>query len=585
MPPEYDNEDHVELNEAVQRILRRHAALVLVCLMAALGMVAFLHRNDQRMYTSLARVALDGPVPKSSAESTALADTARAVTTSQDHITASLRKVRVNRDPVDIATHRLSVRALGSSNVVELSVTDPDRKVAKALANALAADLVDTRVAARRADRKQIQTQLDRQIGDLTRRIAAVDVQLDKLNRTIVSSSSRTEVAAVENASSVLRSRRENLVQEKTALGAERLRLPADDSASLTPRIVESADLPLRADPTGWRTYFGLAALLGLVVGVGLAAVIETFRPTLMGPRALARAVDAPVLSVLPDHPERVDGFDSTMLVARLHLAAGRAGVETVVVLPGGPSFDVPAFLRLLGRAQTASIVRAVDVTREEVLAIDRQGHAKTLTEQTVDPNVDEPGISKRLSWVRVSDFNAARQAEGATPMGLVLVAPTVLKKAQLEPLNDLLEVTGWPLLGVIPYRRRTLGNHDGLLGRSLQRVPWPVSSLIYRGSRSERRFARVLRRARISGNRAKRAVSVAQSAGEVRGFVRIFVAGGDPSFVNWATKRGGAFSDGNGGMYFLASGQGYMCQNAYAKAFAEVLRKHDIEPTLMGFL
>jgi hypothetical protein len=93
------------------------------------------------------------------------------------------------------------------------------------------------------------------------------------------------------------------------------------------------------------------------------------------------------------------------------------------------------------------------------------------------------------------------------------------------------------------------------------------------------------LRKARISGKRAKRAVPAAQSAREVRGFVRIFVTGGDPSFVNWATKRGGAFRDGNGGMYFPASGQGYVCQNAYAKAFAEVLRKHDIEPTLMGFL
>ena len=36
---------------------------------------------------------------------------------------------------------------------------------------------------------------------------------------------------------------------------------------------------------------------------------------------------------------------------------------------------------------------------------------------------------------------------------GLVLVAPTVLPKSELDVVGDVLSITGWPLLGVIAYR------------------------------------------------------------------------------------------------------------------------------------
>src|SRR5439155_18346310 len=72
----------MELNEAARRIVWRHGALILAFVLMGGVITAALHLRDQTTYTATSRLVLDTSDPQSSAESVAIADTARAIATS-----------------------------------------------------------------------------------------------------------------------------------------------------------------------------------------------------------------------------------------------------------------------------------------------------------------------------------------------------------------------------------------------------------------------------------------------------------------------------------------------------------------------
>ncbi len=70
----------MELDEAIQRIVRHHLKLIALC--AALGVaLGFAASQGAATYTASARVVMDLPDPASVSEAAAIADTARAVVT------------------------------------------------------------------------------------------------------------------------------------------------------------------------------------------------------------------------------------------------------------------------------------------------------------------------------------------------------------------------------------------------------------------------------------------------------------------------------------------------------------------------
>jgi hypothetical protein len=110
----------------------------------------------------------------------------------------------------------------------------------------------------------------------------------------------------------------------------------------------------------------------------------------------------------------------------------------------------------------------AAGVQQVRLMALDRQVDLSNLVQILGDSlktatvqQADMPTARRRRPGSRAELEPEALQPEGdGGRIGLVLVAPTVLKLADLDPVKDFLTISGWPLLGVIvyqPLRRRTL--------------------------------------------------------------------------------------------------------------------------------
>ena len=123
-----------------------------------------------------------------------------------------------------------------------------------------------------------------------------------------------------------------------------------------------------------------------------------------------------------------------------------------------------------------------------------RRLHVKTVEITTVDPSIDVRPLAQSVSESAES-YGSTRAphiralgADGLIPfsangsVGLVIAAPTVLKElsgwsnAAIEPVRELMTVTGWPTLGVIAIER--LGVHRWFLRvRPMRRRPSEVAA------------------------------------------------------------------------------------------------------------
>jgi len=339
----------MELRDAGRRILWHYKILLLLMCIGALAAFALAERTGET-YIATARL-----VVSTTPDSGAGADSVAAIATSIDtvkralddqRVRTALAGARVTRDPSTVAAG-VSVREIGTSGIVQLSVTDPDPSVAIALTNALT-DAV-------------------------------------------------------------------HIVMNATGLTSEPLPYPVEDAVPATTRSVSTDVVQDMA----------LGVLGGLVLGLLLVALMEAFRPTVIGEDAIATEIGAPVLAVVPTLGS-LDGDDLTWVRWQLDASAKRANIDSVELTAVGPQVDVTPLSKSLS---------------------------------TAGGDADEAGLT-----VHALEPNANGQIPTRTA-GLVIVAPIVLKRADLERVKDLMDITGWPPVGVIGYRSK------GSRGRGAKRT------------------------------------------------------------------------------------------------------------------
>lgn len=419
----------MELNEAAIRILRGHRLLVVLCILLGLGAGWLVHGAEAKFcrsgtvsqefpltistqdcanYSASTRLQLDLEPPRSLAESAAIADTARGIATSPGHVATALRKADAQRDPIFVARQAVKLNALGSSGILQLGVTDRDPETAAALANLLAADVVQTRTDSTR-------TQLQKAVADLDARMAELNRSIGELGARLSALEPRAGQLGTGEITNALTAQRTGLSAERASIESQRQTLVTTDALRPKAAIVDPAQAPLRRDRSHRPANLGLGLLLGLVIGIGGATLLEIFRPTLVGGGAIARALGVPRLGRISGFP--VNGnLRDVPVRTHLRLAANAARVDTIELLPVDPSMDVHALAARLagppngGGAQLAPAVHAF-------------------------------GPSSHPS------------SDTAAP-GLVVVAPSMLKKARLDSLGDVRTITGWRMLGVVTYER-----------------------------------------------------------------------------------------------------------------------------------
>jgi capsular polysaccharide biosynthesis protein len=427
--PRLGHDSGTELHDVGRRVVGHYWWLIilLVILGAAAGAVS---RSGEPTYTASARIVLDAPDPSTRAESTAIADTVKAIATSPAQVRAALRAAHITgRDPTEVASQHVSVTGLGSSALAKVSVGDKDRHVATDLANALAARVISIRTEVTTGGVPQELATLSKRIEGLSADIARTDATIDALNLKVANAASATSANDLRARRDTVSRRRDFLGQQRSVLESERVNILGAFALRPKPSIISRASVPLHADSSGRLPYMILGGLLGLILGVGLAALAETISPTVVGGDALARELDVPLLGTLRAGLYEADGRqDLTAVAVRVQLAAATAGVDDVGLLAATPGADLRGFANRLRATRAAEAGGARGGIRESI------------------PN--------RASAVQIRPFSLASplslDERGAT--GLVLVSPRVLKKAAVAEIDNLLRVTAMPLLGLITY-------------------------------------------------------------------------------------------------------------------------------------
>ena len=184
------------------------------------------------------------------------------------------------------------------------------------------------------------------------------------------------------------------------------------------PYVVDTASLSTtRAVSTNGVQNVALGALVGLILGILLTALLEAIGPTIIGGDAIAAELRGPLLGVVRHWP-RIDDQTMAWLSWQVGAGARRLRVKTIEVTTVDPLIDV----RPLASSLSASA---------ESQAAPQPPRIRSLAADGIMP---------------VS-------ANGST--GLVIVTPSVLKDADLEPARDLMAVTGWRAIGIIAVERR----------------------------------------------------------------------------------------------------------------------------------
>jgi capsular polysaccharide biosynthesis protein len=425
----------VDFSEAFQRIVRGHWVILAVCIALGIGAGVVVSRNHQATYTATTRVALGSTTPQTEAEAAAVASVAQAIATSSSQVRDALNTAEVPRDAVRLARDDVSVRSLGTSNIVELAVRDRDPAAAQKIANSLSAELERAWLGIGHGQTPQVVKDLNSRLENLNQKIGELDSQIN----SVVDPGKGTDPVRT------LLARREDLARQAVALETERDKVVSQDALDVRASIIQRATRPTHSDGSGRAQTIFLGALVGLLIGLGLSALAEALRPTLIGSRRVAAGAGTALLGRLDRLPERgaVEHADVSEVATRIALAASVARVAEVQLVAAPPADLVP-------------LAAALDVDR-----------TPTNGDQSHAPDRQVPSIA-------VVDRSRLRRGRAA---GLVVVSPTRVSASALDEVRDLVAISGWPVLGVVTYEPTSV----------FRRAPEPVPAVGASDHRDER--------------------------------------------------------------------------------------------------
>jgi capsular polysaccharide biosynthesis protein len=435
----------VEIDEIAARLLRQYWTVVLLCVLTPLVAIVLTTAKQPPMYAASARIVSGNTVPASNAQAQAIVSQIQGIATGKTAAASALEAVGVTRNVNDFVTGHISVSGLGSSQVVDLTVTDQNPQVAATLAKYLAKEVVQS---INRTGQSGLSTTLN-----------AIDQEIVRLSEQhgVVASQ-----AAANPKDEQLQSKLAGLNQVIANFSGDRSRLLIQASTQGLAAVLDQPVVPKQPQSKALPQKLGLAAVLGLVVGILIAAIAETIRPTVPGARRVSRRLGAPTLGQLKSaemHGEDTPNLEN--LAVRLRLAANHADVSTI------------ALIDVNGRYELADLAYSLELSLRppgESLAARADGNGRT--DDHDETLVGEHAFGSVM--VQGRQLIAGQQTLHVYPMaqikhlgtmsnvGLVVLSGPVSRLSRVMALDDLVTSSGWPILGVVgvPRARR------GLLGR-----------------------------------------------------------------------------------------------------------------------
>jgi capsular polysaccharide biosynthesis protein len=417
----------VDFSEAFQRIVRGHWLILTVCVVLGVSVGVALGLNDASSYTASTRIALGSTTPQTEGEAAAIASVAQAIATSNSQVRHALDTASVRRNASMVASNNVTVRALGTSNVVQLDVRDRNAVVAQKIANSLASEVERTWLGIGHGQTPQVVDDLNQRLNDLNQKIASLDSQIN----SVVDPGKGTDPVRT------LLARREDLARQAVALESERDRVVSQDALDVRASIIERAILPTSADTPGRAQSIFLGGLVGLLVGLALAALVEALRPTLIGPRRIATSTGSALLGRLDRLPRSVDDHVAGVpdIATRIALAGSVARVTSIELVAASPADLGPLQVML------ASEYKDPDVASGESVPGSPNGWPQN---GALDRSAEDRGPTIRVAH--------RGRPTGGRSAGLVVVSPTRVSASALDEVADLAAISGWPVLGVVTY-------------------------------------------------------------------------------------------------------------------------------------
>jgi capsular polysaccharide biosynthesis protein len=346
--------------------------------------------------------------------------------------------------------------------VLELSVTDRDPRIAAKIANALAPEIIRERANLTSGATQRTLSTLDDRIARLNLQVGRLDARLQALNQQLATAKGGA-ADPVQVHRDQTSATRDTLAAQANALQTERDSIASVNAVQPQGGVISPAAIPTQANSTGRATKLVLGFLLGLLLGVGTAALLATLRPMLVGGYTLAEELGLPLLrqlSTAPDEPARPDEVGP--LAERLRLAAETAHVRRVCLVGAGSGVDVGPLAELLDDAVRARPERAPEpgggpagsAGRTLIFVGARREAREAGRPQASDgPEVEASGLAHPRIRVVPADFRGSPVANGGGT-ALALVSAAALSKAELADAMQLLRVSPVATLGLISYGR-----------------------------------------------------------------------------------------------------------------------------------
>jgi capsular polysaccharide biosynthesis protein len=462
----------VESSEAVRRIFWRHRWLLLILMIVPVVVVVPLKERAQVRYAAAATIQGQGTTPDADTQVQAIQSRVTAVASDPALIQGVISQAKVNRNATQVARHEISVTPLGSSAIMVLTVTDPSSRAAMTLATSLANAVVNAL--------NQLGVKDDPELASLGKTGVELGTKRDQLLTELHSASASNAATSVQVQSllSQLAAVEQEQVTNESAAQQILATLTAETGASVVsvPTYAAGASRHVAVDGA-------LAGLLGLVIGLLIAAVREVIRPTVGQPGAGARELGAVLLGGADARGNQIVGVDQD-LSERLNLAAHRAGVLTTVLtgpgsrerlsalaarlrdeLPPPEQADARSpWMRTAARIDHGHVGDEPGVNGDARRAAGLDGGHRPVGVATDRPTDIAARIPKPHRPHRtVVTLNDVRLGAPPPDAALVVVLPRFAPHGALDQAADLGVTADWPILGVIGIRRRGwLATHTG---------------------------------------------------------------------------------------------------------------------------
>jgi hypothetical protein len=396
------------VDEAFDRVLRGHWLLIAICILLPVAAVIALGTLQPAMYEAVGRLQFGSTLASSNVEADAASTRAMGIVTSPGVVQQALADAHHSADPAQFALDHIDVRRVGVSPVIEVAVSEQNPQTAALIATSLTSQLQKF---SNSADR---QPETD-QIASLDAKILALTRQRDALIPRLASANPGQQLTLQAQIAGIQSTLADNQQQRSNLMVAAASR---PSTALLDP--VRTPTVPL---PRGTGQMAALVALLGLIGGLGLAAVLETLRPTLPSPKAISGALGAPVIA---------------------HLCTSDLGYP----LRAAALSHIADRMALLGLRHETSLAILVSVRADD------QPFAVELAD-ALGPDGGS-GTSHRLQcaamnghWIEPGDHPA-----------IVIVSPFKIRARRLRPVCEVIDSVDWPVLGVLTYERHGSFTH-----------------------------------------------------------------------------------------------------------------------------